>query len=139
MIQMQRTIKESMNISLQEKEALIAILKMKTNMSLTNSQEKKEMEQFIKSLNNTDHIKLNMLLRENFLKQQRSPRSILESNESDQILNECELLFSCKLCCHSMNDYNTENTESDFRGKMKNCTNGDGTIVVVSLINFIIF
>ncbi|KAL3989674.1 hypothetical protein ACH3XW_28630 [Acanthocheilonema viteae] len=108
--EMQKNIEESTEMNMHEKEALKMILKMKANMSMTNSQENKAVDQFMKSFNRTDRIKLHVLLRRIILQSKRNhlpiprinePSDDAESDEldksdesdekeSDGILVECE-------------------------------------------------
>ncbi|CAG9538599.1 unnamed protein product [Cercopithifilaria johnstoni] len=137
-IEMQKSIEESTNISPNEQKAALMILKIKANMSLTNSQEINEIDQFMKSLNRTDRIKIRILLHQISSKHKLNPRSIQIWDEllydysddyySDEILNDYEP-SSYVSCCDSENpcdviSVNLNMTMKDeLTGVMKNCMN----------------
>lgn len=149
-MEIQRNIEKSSNISTKIQNALLTILNIKANMSLTILQERQEIEQFMKSLDRTDRIRLHILLRQALLQQQRYRRSIHKINKSvsdeeesdeisDEISNENEQLISCKFHCNSTNQCNIERlnlniaTKDDLMRVMKNCM-GEDERDVVSLI-----
>ncbi|EJW88089.1 hypothetical protein WUBG_01000 [Wuchereria bancrofti] len=105
-IQMERIAEESVNISSKEHENLLTVIQIKTNVSLTKPQEIDALKQFMKTLNRTDRMRLNLFLRQNFLKQ-RDIRSIQKGNDSSasEEFNEISNGHkrSCKILCHSMN------------------------------------
>ncbi|EFO25470.2 hypothetical protein LOAG_03014 [Loa loa] len=113
-MEMQNSAKNLANITMQEQNDLLAILEIKANMSLTNSEEIFAIKKLMESLNRTDRIRLRAILRQNFLNQKRIRRSIQqwlklssgEEEEFDENLNECEPFFSCQFNCGSSNDYN---------------------------------
>lgn len=148
---MRRIVEESKTANLQEQRALLAILDIKANMSLTSSQEKEQIDQFMKSFNRTDRIRLNALLQQTLLKQRRKTRSVqmqkslphqsfLDEEKSDEIFEDCESLILCKLRCNLEDECNviflnlnvTRGVE--FIDVSGNCTNEGNQIVAVSLI-----
>ncbi|VDK80634.1 unnamed protein product [Litomosoides sigmodontis] len=145
-MEMQRNIEKSANVSLKMQNALLKVLKIKANMSLTNLQERQQIEQFMRSFNRTDRIRLHILLRQTLLKQlkqQRFLRSIHKINRSvsdeegsdgevsDEISAEHEQFISCKLHCNSTDQCNFERlnlnvaTKDDLMGVMKNYMDED--------------
>uniref|UniRef100_A0A0R3RM62 Uncharacterized protein n=1 Tax=Elaeophora elaphi TaxID=1147741 RepID=A0A0R3RM62_9BILA len=145
-IGMQKNAKESANISSREQGDLLTILRIKENMSLTNSQENDKTDQFMRSLNRIDRIRLDVVLPQALSKQRCSRRSVHKRNElffnqeeSDKLLNQCEPYFTCKLNCGRAKECNVvqlnlSNLMEDEFIEMKNRMNGEYRIAPVRLI-----
>ncbi|VDN91596.1 unnamed protein product [Brugia pahangi] len=146
-IQMERIAEESVNISSKEDKNLLTVIQIKTNMSFTKSQENDALKQFLKTLNRANRVRLNLLLRQNFLKQ-HNIRSIQKWNissasekESNEISNGHKR--SCKILCHSMNNNDiihlnlNATLEDEIINAMKNSTDDEDQIVMGEMLELL--